>query len=402
MNRRFATIRAVTADAWMSVTERPGRSATQAVAIAIAVGCGVATIGLAATGAGAIDGQRNLLTATSMVVVPLRNGEVSRPMTADDVDRIRKLPGVAAAELVTTVSRPVAVRTGRFTTDAQPIKVTVVEEPALRMFGARPEDRSLPSPPMLAPGTAVLGASAADALGIGTATLGRPAELVVDGRLVPAVAIVGSFARRPDLARNVLIVRGRSAVGEPVIDGATESSAEQSIELTIAPGAAGPLSREIPLAISADAPGDVVVNSVPELAALGEALSKTTRSVMLTLGLVAGGLAAAAIASSTNAQVVRRRPEFALRRVFGASGRRIVALVAAETAVVCSAGGVVGAWSGTVVVAVVAFAKRWVPVMSPLVPIAGVGVGVVIGLAAAAWPATRALSIEPRAALAAD
>ncbi|HEY0118748.1 MAG TPA: FtsX-like permease family protein, partial [Cellulomonas sp.] len=79
--------------------------------------------------------------------------------------------------------------------------------------------------------------------------------------------------------------------------------------------------------------------------------------------------------------------------------RNIGAQFMLESVVVGLLGGLVGAALGVAVVVVVSAAQSWTPILDTLVVVLAALAGGVIGLLAGIYPALKAASIEPIAAL---
>jgi putative ABC transport system permease protein len=96
---------------------------------------------------------------------------------------------------------------------------------------------------------------------------------------------------------------------------------------------------------------------------------------------------------------MERVGEIGLRRALGATKRDIARQFIVESAVIGLLGGLIGSALGVLAVVVVSLLQGWTPILDPFVAVGAALLGIVVGLAAGAYPAVRASNIEPITAL---
>ena len=124
------------------------------------------------------------------------------------------------------------------------------------------------------------------------------------------------------------------------------------------------------------------------------------------LGVLAGvglGLAAVVMFSATTASASARRVELAVRRAAGAREGDVARLLVAEAALLAALGGALGAGVGVYAAGLfpyLAVAEQSFPlIVRGYAPLAAVAAAVVVGAAAALYPAWRASRLDPLATL---
>ena len=154
-----------------------------------------------------------------------------------------------------------------------------------------------------------------------------------------------------------------------------------------------------PFAIDPFRPRDITAEVPVDPARLRQSVSASLTSLLLAIALVALAVGVIAIANTSLLSVLQRRSEIGLRRSVGATPRHIVTLVLCEAGITGTAGGVIGASAGVLVIAAVCASHGWAPVMSfsllAAAPVTGTASGVLAGL----YPALRASRITPIEAL---
>ncbi len=101
----------------------------------------------------------------------------------------------------------------------------------------------------------------------------------------------------------------------------------------------------------------------------------------------------------TLVSVLERTAEIGLRRALGATRRHIATQFLSESVALGALAGLLGTSLGVLTVVVISATRQWSPVLDSWLPFAAPVVGAVIGLLAGTYPAWKAASTEPIAAL---
>ncbi len=237
---------------------------------------------------------------------------------------------------------------------------------------------------------AVLGASAADRLGI-TSLEQLPAIRVGDDVFL-VVGIVDQVARQFDLLGAVIIPEGTA-------QRLYRLSSPERVVVETNIGAASVIAAQAPHALRPDNPTGLKVAFPAEPQRVREAVQSDLNLLFLILGSVALLVGALGIANVTLVSVMERTGEIGLRRSLGATRRHIAMQFLLESSTMGVVGGVLGAAAGTLIVVGVAASQSWTPVLHPLIPIGAPLVGGLIGLLAGIYPSLRAAHLEPVEAL---
>lgn len=102
------------------------------------------------------------------------------------------------------------------------------------------------------------------------------------------------------------------------------------------------------------------------------------------------------------ASVVERTQEIGVRRAFGATRVQIVRQFTVEAVLLCVAGGAAGIPAGALLAWAVAISGGWPVAIAPSSVILAVGLAAGVGLGSGIYPARRAASLDPAAALRED
>lgn len=97
--------------------------------------------------------------------------------------------------------------------------------------------------------------------------------------------------------------------------------------------------------------------------------------------------------------VMERTREIGLRRALGARPHQIAGQFVVEGAIFGTVGAITGLVIGLTSLYLLLLWKGWTPVMEPLVALAVIPVGVLVGAIAALFPGIRAARIPPATAL---
>ncbi|GAA1818079.1 ABC transporter permease [Nesterenkonia flava] len=382
---------------------RPAKLALTILGTVLGIAALVVTIGMSQTGEGQIARQFDAVAATQAVIEPgTASGQdgASRARTTlpwDTPDRLERLNGVESAVLLGEVEvgddriSSVPLLDPAAAAQVQPAVLASSHElletlrgklATGRMFDALHDER--------ADRVAVLGATAAERLGINRVD-SQPA-IFIGEEAYTVIGIIDDVARRRDVLDAVILPLGTARADF----GLTAASQAQ---VRIAVGAGPLLVDQAPLAISPNTPENITVQAPVLSSGLQESVTGDINAVFLALGgvaLLVGGLG---IANVTLLGVMERVGEIGLRRALGASRRQIAAQFIVESVTIGLLGGLIGAALGSFAVVGISAAQQWTPVLDLWLVGGAAALGGVIGLVAGAYPALKAASLEPVAAL---
>lgn len=397
------SVRDLAVEASHGIGARPGRLFLTILGTVLGIAALVVTMGMAQTGAGQIARQFDAVGATQAVA---RAGETqtmggeTRARTAlpwDSPDRVLRLAGVEAAALLADVdvagARISAVPIVDPTAVAGVPPAVVATSPELlaavratlgtgRMFDSGHDARS--------DRVVVLGSGAAERLAINRVD-SQPSIFIGDDAYT-VIGILDDAARRKDLLDAVILPLGTARTDFGL-------AAPGELQMRIAVGSGEVVGRQVPIALSPNTPENVEVQAPPTGGELQRNIRGDINIVFIALGgvaLIVGGLG---IANVTLLSVMERVGEIGLRRALGATRGQVATQFIVESVVVGLLGGLIGAALGVFVVVGVSAAQEWTPIIDMPLAIGSALLGGVIGLVAGAYPAIKAASLEPVAAL---
>lgn len=394
-------IRDLAAEALAGILQRPGRSALTMLGAVLGIGTFVAVIGLSETANGQISKQFSVLAATQVTVSDSGaqgavNPVLDFPANADaDAGRIR---GVIAAGVwwqVEFAGAEVSNLPAASTSDDLSLPVYAASPGALQASGARLSQGVLYNDfhEAARQDVAVLSAVAAAQLGI-TSVANQPA-IFIQNHPFTVVGIIGSDQRLPQLGLGIAVPESAALQlwGRPSPD----APAEMLIHTRL--GAAQVVAGQVAVAIRPDDPGLLSAAAAPAPTTLQHAVTSSLSSLFLALAAVAVVVGAIGIANTTLVSILERVGEIGLRRSLGARPVHVAAQFIAESTTLGLLGGLLGTGIGVLATLAVTVDRDWTAVLAPWVVIAGPVAGAAIGLVAGLYPAVRASTIEPAAAL---
>lgn len=381
---------------------RPGRLFLTILGTVLGIAAVVVTLGMAQTGAGQIAKQFDAIAATQALARPATastmNGSQARTtLPWNSPERVLRLNGVEAAALLSDVdvagARISAVPIFDPTAAQAATPAVVAASPGLleavrgtlstgRMFDAGHDQRG--------DRVVVLGSGAAQRLGINRVD-SQPSIFIGD-EAYTVIGILDDTSRRRDLLDAVIMPTGTARADFGL-------TAPGEVQMRIAIGAGGLVSEQVPIALSPNAPENLDVAAPSSGGELQRNVRGDINVVFLALGgvaLIVGGLG---IANVTLLGVMERVGEIGLRRALGATRGQVALQFIVESVVVGLLGGLIGSALGVFVVVGISAVQHWTPIIDLPVAFGAAGLGGVIGLVAGAYPAIKAASLEPVAAL---
>ena len=379
--------------AFQGLRTRRLRAALSALGIAIGIGAMVAVVGVSASSQANLLALIDSLGTNLLTVTPgqtfLGNNEVL-PDTA--VATILHMPQVEKASAIYQVSNANVLRTpyvpseqtggiGVNATDPGLLSAVSGKLASGQFINANNENYP----------TVVLGAQAASTLQITSAT--GHIQVYLGGTWFTVVGIMEPVVLDPTLDSNVYI-------GLPVAERLFQTQPNPS-EIYVRANVNSVTQVANLLAPTADpqnADGVQVSRPSDALEARAAAKGQFT-TLLLGLGAVALLVGAIGIANIMVISVLERRGEIGLRRALGATRRHISLQFLAESALLALLGGAAGLILGAAATWVYALAKNQPFVVPGYALIAAPAAGLVIGMIAGLYPASKAARLSPTEAL---
>jgi len=371
---------------------RPMRAVLSALGIAIGIAAMVAVVGISSSSRERLNAQldelgTNLLTAT---VGPPSGSAVPLPLPADASARVERIDGVLGA--TATADLPgVHVYANSLVDEGRTggLTVTASELDLLSVVGATLEAGQWLNPATASLPTTVLGATAAERLGVREVG----SQVWLDGRNTTVVGILGPVPLAAELDIAALVGMPIAVAEYDYADNPTRLY-ERSDESAVMA-----VSTLLARSIQPPAPGDVVVSRPSDALSARAAVDEVFTGLLLALGsisLLVGGIG---VANTMIISVLERRREIGLRRAIGATRRHIRLQFLTEAVLLSAMGGLAGAGLGAAVSAAVATGNGWIPVVPVWILAGGVLATIAIGAVAGLYPAVRAARTPPSVAL---
>ena len=368
------------------------RAGLSALGIAIGVAAIVSVLGLSSSAQAGLLSEISQL-GTNLLVV--QNGQSITGQTAE-------MPKAAPAMIarigpVTHVQEAGSISGNVYRSplipaiDTNALSINAASLGLLRTVGTRVGDGSYLNGATSQEPVAVLGAAAAQRLGIDRVFSGE--RIWLDNTWFYVAGILRPAALVPAIDSSVLV--GFPAAehylgfdGHPsTIYVRTVTSQVQAVDTVLAATA------------NPENPGEVDV-SQPSAALVAQADAQGAfDDLFLGLGAVALLVGTVGVANIMVISVLERRSEIGLRRALGATKGHIRVQFLSESIVLAVIGGVLGVGAGALATAIYASSKSEAIVIPVLAWGGGIGAAILIGAVAGLWPALRAARMSPTQAL---
>jgi len=372
---------------------RPLRVVLSAVGIAIGIAAMIAVVGISTSSRADLERQLAALGTNLLTVGPGQNlfGEASH-LPDEAIGMINRIGPVESTTATGTVTAKV------YRTDLIPaaqsggIAVLAARTDLLGTVGATVASGAFLNDATARYPAVVLGAGAADRLGVGTA--GVEQQVYLGGRWFTVVGVLRPVPLAPELDTAAL-------VGWPVAESTLDFDGYATTVYTRTDENAVEAVRQV-LARTAnpETPNEVSVSRPSDALAAKQATETTLSGLLLGLGAVALLVGGVGVANTMVISVLERRAEIGLRRALGATRGQIRAQFLAESLLLSALGGAGGVLLGVAVTALYATYQGWPSVVPPWASAGGVAATMVIGVVAGLYPAVRASRLSPTEALA--
>ncbi|MGP4102599.1 ABC transporter permease [Nonomuraea sp. KM90] len=372
---------------------RPTRALMSALGIAIGIAAMVAVVGISSSSREQLDRQLAALGTNLLTVSP---GQTLGGQTA-------KLPAEAEAMIarigpVTAVSATGAIRNA---TVYRSDKIPAVETNGLTLSAAR---LGLPQTvgAVLRNGTwlngatsrypaAVLGADAAERLGVGRA--GPEAVIFVGGERFTVIGVLDPVTLARELDTAVLI--GWEVAADLFrFDGRATTVYTRSRDSQVEA-----VHSVLAATANPQTPGDVSVSRPSDALSAKQAADAALNGLLLGLGAVALLVGGVGVANTMVISVLERRAEIGLRRSLGATRGQIRLQFLTESLLLSALGGVGGVLLGIAVTTGYATYQTWPAVVPAWATAGGLAATMLVGGLAGLYPAIRAARLSPTEAL---
>lgn len=239
---------------------------------------------------------------------------------------------------------------------------------------------------------AVLGATAAERLGLGAA--GNDTRIYLGNRWFTVIGILAPVPLAPELDLSALVGwdAARTYLG---FDGHPTTVYSRSVESSVEA-----VRAVLGATANPAAPNEVEVSRPSDALAAAQATDQAFTGLLLGLGAVALLVGGVGVANTMVISVLERRPEIGLRRSLGATRGQIRTQFLTESLLLSALGGVGGVLLGIGVTSGYAVFQSWPTVVPAWAMVGGVGATLLIGGLAGLYPAIRAARLAPTEALA--
>jgi putative ABC transport system permease protein len=373
---------------------RPTRAFLSALGIAIGIAAMVAVVGISSSSRADLDRQLAALGTNLLTVSPgsTVDGSTST-LPKESVAMISRIEPVEKVTATGTVPDAHVYRNDKIPEEETgSMTVRAAQLNLLDTVTATLADGTWLNKATAQFPAVVLGATAADRLGIGAA--GPDIQVYLGKRWYTVVGILNQVTLAPELDTAALIGW----------DGAESYLDFDGFPTTIYTRSEDAYVSDVRGVLAATAnpaaPGEVNVSKPSDALAARAATSKAFTSLLLGLGGVALLVGGVGVANTMVISVLERRPEIGLRRSMGATRGQIRLQFLAESLLLSALGGVGGAVLGIGVTGVYASLRDWPTVVPAWASAGGVAATLLIGALAGLYPAIRASRLAPTAALA--
>ncbi len=216
-------------------------------------------------------------------------------------------------------------------------------------------------------------------------------QILLDGEPVVVIGSYDAVSRGLDTLGSILVPL---SVSEAWLAGIPPE-----VLVEVAPGAAGTIAGQLPLALRPNRPEMVTSTSLLDPDQFRLRIEDSVVQLSLAVSIAALIVGAIVIGVAAGSSVATRTAEFGLRRALGATPVDLGSQVLGETVLLGVFGGAVGASLGLLATVGVALVNGWTPALDLAAVFWSVAMSSAGGFFGGVVPAWRAMRIEPAEAL---
>ncbi|MFF1613429.1 ABC transporter permease [Amycolatopsis sp. NPDC058278] len=372
---------------------RPLRVVLSALGIAIGIAAMVCVVGIASSSRADLDRRLAALGTNLLKVAPGESlfGEASH-LPNESVARIGEIDRVTSVTATAKVTTAHVYRSDRIPpAETGSLSVLAARTDLLGTVGGRMAGGAWLNAATERYPAVVLGSTAAQRLGTGTAAVGTQVWLA--GRWFTVVGVLDPIPLAPELDYAALI-GWPTAISDLRFDG-YPTTVYTRIRDDAVVDVQGILAR----AANPEHPNEVNVSRPSDALVARQAADAALTGLLLGLGAVALLVGGVGVANTMVISVLERRPEIGLRRALGATRGQIRLQFLSESLLLSLLGGLGGALLAMAVTTGYATYQDWPVVVPPWATAGGVLATLVIGAGAGVYPAWRAARLSPTEAL---
>ncbi|MEV1012959.1 ABC transporter permease [Micromonospora sp. NPDC049801] len=372
---------------------RPLRAFLSALGIAIGIAAMIAVVGISSSSRAELDRALDAL-GTNLLTVESGNTlfGADAQLPEESVSMIGRIGPVTEVSATGQVSDAKVYRSDRIpAAETGGIATRAARLDLLGTVGAEVTSGTWLNEATARYPAVVLGATAADRLGVGEAD--PQVQVWLGGRWFTVVGVLAPVPLAPELDTSALV--GWSAATDYLgFDGHPSTVYTRAEESQVEA-----VRSVLGATANPEAPNEVEVSRPSDALAAAEATDAAFTGLLLGLGAVALLVGGVGVANTMVISVLERRAEIGLRRSLGATRGQVRTQFLAESLLLSALGGVGGVLLGILVTTGYALSQDWPTVVPAWAMLGGVGATLVIGGFAGLYPAVRAARLAPTEAL---
>lgn len=372
---------------------RPLRAFLSALGIAIGIAAMTAVVGISSSSRAELDRTLDALGTNLLTVSPGQSilGEAAE-LPEESVEMIARIGPVRQVAATAQLGDAKVYRSDRIpTAETGGIGARAANLELLDTVGAKLSSGTWLNAATARYPTVVLGATAAERLGLGSA--GTDVQIYLGGRWFTVVGVLAPVPLAPELDLSALVGwdAARTYLG---FDGHPTTVYSRSVETSVEA-----VRAVLGATANPAAPNEVEVSRPSDALAAAQATDQAFTGLLLGLGAVALLVGGVGVANTMVISVLERRPEIGLRRSLGATRGQVRTQFLTESLLLSALGGVGGVLLGIGVTSGYALLQSWPTVVPAWAMVGGVAATLLIGGLAGLYPAIRAAHLPPTEAL---